>query len=154
MRSLSVGVIGLGLGHHHVAAYAQAAEVARLVVCDTDPARLEQVLTNLLRNAIRHTPPGGIVFVSAAEETRFVRIEVRDTGAGISSEDLPHIWERFYRGQDAIARESAPRGAGLGLALVKELVEAMDGTVEVKSTLGEGSCFAVRVPRASPDAKA
>jgi signal transduction histidine kinase len=112
-----------------------------------DPARLEQVLSNLLRNAIRHTPPGGIVAVVASEEVERVRIEVRDTGEGISAEDLPHIWERFYRGRDSAAREGAERGAGLGLALVKELTEVMGGTVAVESTPGEGSCFTVRVPR-------
>lgn len=108
-----------------------------------DEARLEQVLVNLLRNAVRHTPPGGIVAVVAAAEDEHVRIEVRDTGEGIPSEELPHIWERFYRGQGA--REQ--RGTGLGLALVKELVEAMGGTVGVESEVGQGSCFTVWVPR-------
>jgi signal transduction histidine kinase len=111
-----------------------------------DEARLEQILSNLLRNGIRHTPPGGIVAVMAAAEERYVSIEVRDTGAGIAAEDLPHIWERFYRGSSSAG---APRGgAGLGLALVKDLSEAMGGTVEVQSVLGQGSCFTVRLPRA------
>jgi len=118
-----------------------------LPAAEVDPARLEQVLANLLRNAVRHTPPGGIVVVSAAEEARSVRIEVRDTGEGISPADLPHIWERFYRGRDVVAREDETRGAGLGLALVKELVEAMRGEVAVESTAGEGSRFTVRVPK-------
>lgn len=112
-----------------------------------DPARLEQVLANLLRNAVRHTPPGGIVVVAGVVETECVRIEVRDTGEGISTEDLSHIWERFYRGRDVAAREGEVRGAGLGLALVKELTEAMGGTVAVESAVGEGSCFTVRVPK-------
>jgi signal transduction histidine kinase len=118
-----------------------------LPAAEVDPARLEQVLANLLRNAVRHTPPGGIVVVSAAEEARSVRIEVRDTGEGISPADLPHIWERFYRGRDVVAREGETRGAGLGLALVKELVETMRGEVAVESTAGEGSRFTVRVPK-------
>jgi signal transduction histidine kinase len=110
-----------------------------------DEARLEQILANLLRNGTRHTPPGGIVAVMAAAEKDGIRIEVRDTGEGIPPQELPHIWERFYRGENARTEDS--RGAGLGLALVKELVEAMGGTAEVKSVVGEGSCFAVRVPR-------
>ncbi len=111
-----------------------------------DEARLAQILSNLLRNAIRHTPPGGIVAVMAAAEEQAVRIEVRDTGEGIAGEDLPHIWERFYRGGSSEQREVG--GAGLGLALVKELTEAMGGSVAVESIIGQGSCFAVRLPRA------
>jgi signal transduction histidine kinase len=110
-----------------------------------DERRLGQVLSNLLHNGVRHTPPGGIVAVIAAAEQEAVRIEVRDTGEGIPPEDLPYVWERFYRGESVRAEDS--RGAGLGLALVKELTEAMGGTVEVESVLGQGSCFTVRLPR-------
>lgn len=110
-----------------------------------DPTRLEQVLANLLRNAIRHTPPGGIVAVMAAAEADAVCLEVRDTGKGITAEDLPHIWERFYRGRDS--RTDVDGSAGLGLALVKELTEAMGGTVGAESVVGQGSCFSVRLPR-------
>jgi signal transduction histidine kinase len=110
-----------------------------------DEARLQQILANLMRNGIRHTPPGGIVAVMAAAEDDGVCIEVRDTGEGIPPQELAHIWERFYRGESA--RTEDRRGAGLGLALVKELVEAMGGTVEVESVVEEGSCFTVRVPR-------
>jgi signal transduction histidine kinase len=109
-----------------------------------DERRVEQVLANLLRNAVRHTPPGGIVVVAAAVEDRCLRLEVRDTGAGIAPSDLPHIWDRFYRGSNA----RPDGGAGLGLALVKELTEAMDGTVTVESVLEQGSCFSLRLPRA------
>ncbi len=112
-----------------------------------DPTRLEQVLANLLRNAVRHTPPGGIVAVMAAAEAGAVHVEVRDTGEGIQPEDLPHIWERFYRGRDS--RTDADGSAGLGLALVKELTEAMGGTVGVESVVGQGSCFTVRLPQAT-----
>jgi signal transduction histidine kinase len=111
-----------------------------------DERRLEQVLSNLLHNGVRHTPPGGIAVVIAVAEQEAVRIEVRDTGEGIPPEDLPHVWERFYRGESARTEDS--RGAGLGLALVKELTQAMEGTVEVESAVGEGSCFTVRLPRA------
>ena len=108
-----------------------------------DEARLEQILANLLRNGVRHTGPGGIVAVVAAVEEDTVKIEVRDTGEGIPAEELPYIWERFYRGENA--RTDDVRGAGLGLALVKELTEAMGGSVGVESTVGEGSRFAVRL---------
>lgn len=114
-----------------------------------DESRLEQILANLVRNGIRHTPPGGIVVVAAADEASedgasVVRIEVCDTGEGIAPEELPHIWERFYRGENA--RSDDGRGAGLGLALVKELAEAMGGSVEADSVVGEGSRFVVRLP--------
>ena len=112
-----------------------------LPLASADEGRLEQVLANLLRNAIRHTPPGGIVVVRALGVDRGVRLEVCDTGDGIAAEDLPHIWERFYRGANGRGRDAA--GAGLGLALVKELTEAMGGSVCVESAPGQGSCFSV-----------
>lgn len=117
-----------------------------------DADRLDQVLVNLLRNALRHTPPGGIIAAIVTAEANAVCVEVRDTGEGIPPEDLPHIWERFYRGDNAReqdAQHEATPGAGLGLALVKELVEAMGGIVDVHSTAGEGSRFCVRLPQAA-----
>jgi signal transduction histidine kinase len=110
-----------------------------------DVGRFEQILTNLLRNGLRHTDPGGIVAVVASIEPDAVRVEVRDTGEGIPPEALPHVWERFYRGEAARARDA--RGAGLGLALVKELTEAMGGQVAAESRPGEGSVFTVWLPR-------
>lgn len=110
-----------------------------------DPGRLEQALHNLLHNAIRHTSPGGIVAFVVTEEAKSVLIQVKDTGEGITPEDLPHIWERFYQAESA--HNAVNSGAGLGLALVKELIEAMKGTVEVESVVGEGSCFSIRLPR-------
>jgi signal transduction histidine kinase len=114
----------------------------QLPAVQADARRLQQVLLNLLRNAVRHTPPGGIVAILAEAEATTVRIEVRDTGAGIDPADLPHIWERFYRGKNATSES-----AGLGLALVKELVEAMNGSVTTESAPGQGSCFTVRLPQ-------
>jgi signal transduction histidine kinase len=111
-----------------------------------DETRLEQIVNNLLKNAVRHTMPGGIVAVSVEVESEQLAIIVRDTGEGIAPSDLPHIWERFYRSADA--RASDRSGAGLGLPIVKELTTAMGGTVEVESTLGEGSCFSIRLPLA------
>jgi len=110
-----------------------------------DAGRLEQVLVNLLRNGVRHTPPGGIVAVVVTAQDDAVCIEVRDTGDGIPPEELPRLWERFFRGTMAARKDS--QGAGLGLALVKELVEAMGGTVSVESVVGQGSCFVVELPK-------
>lgn len=111
-----------------------------------DAGRVEQILVNLLRNALRHTPPGGIVVVSLdATGPDDVALRVCDTGTGIAPEDLPHIWERFYRGAEARDRDA--HGAGLGLSLVKELTEAMEGRVGVQNMPGEGTCFHVCFPR-------
>jgi signal transduction histidine kinase len=122
-----------------------AAEVQSNVRAIADEGRLDQVLRNLIHNSLRHTPPGGIVAVIVARnglaDRTMATIEVRDTGEGIAPDDLPHVWERFYRSEQA--RQQDNGGAGLGLALVKELIEAMGGTVSVTSHLGEGSCFTV-----------
>jgi signal transduction histidine kinase len=118
---------------------------ADLPAIRVDPARLEQILINLIQNGIRHTPPGGVVVVSAAlapGEPGWLALQVADTGHGIPAEALPHIWERFYR----VPGMENGLGAGLGLALVKELSEAMGGRVGVESALGEGSRFSVAFP--------
>ena len=115
-----------------------------------DGNRLEQVLENLVHNGIRHTPPGGIVAVRVEDGDETLTIQVKDTGEGIAEDDLPHIFERFYR-SDA-ARANPESGGGLGLALVKELTEAMNGTVAVASVIGQGSCFTIHLPRAAEQA--
>ncbi|MEN6410894.1 MAG: ATP-binding protein, partial [Anaerolineaceae bacterium] len=112
---------------------------------NADESRLAQILTNLIRNAIRYTSPGGLVLLSAASESRFVRLDVRDTGEGIAPEVLDHIWERYYQAPDAQNNEQTD-SVGIGLALVKELTEAMQGSVSVASTVGEGSCFSIFLP--------
>lgn len=112
-----------------------------------DEGRLEQVVRNLLGNAVRHTPPGGVVRVSAGPADGMVAIAVEDTGEGIQAGELDRIWERFYRTDGARDRDHG--GAGLGLALVKELTEAMGGRVEAASTPGTGSRFTVWLPTAA-----
>lgn len=105
-----------------------------------DAGRLEQVLQNLLHNAVRHTPLGGIVAVEVTTDANALIIEVKDTGEGIAADDIPHIWERFYQ----VNGTHRSGGAGLGLALAKELVEALSGTITVASMPGEESCFTMR----------
>jgi signal transduction histidine kinase len=114
-------------------------EAANGLVARVDEGRFEQVIGNLLRNALRHTPPGGIVVVTASGQDGKVMVQVRDTGEGITPESLPHIWDRFYQGDSTVEAG----GAGLGLALVKELTEAMGGSVSVESVPGSGSCFTI-----------
>lgn len=112
-----------------------------------DRARLEQVLLNLVQNALRHTPPGGIVAIEAAAGDDMVALTVADTGVGIPDDELPLVFDRFYRGDSSRARETG--GAGLGLALVRELVQAMGGTVVAESAPGRGSRFTVTLRQAS-----
>jgi len=113
-----------------------------------DLQRIGQVLQNLLNNALRHTPAGGRVTVSAAPAGVWrVALSATDTGSGIAPEDLPRIFERFYRADSARAR--ATGGSGLGLTIARRLVEAHGGTIEVESTFGMGSRFTVLLPVAS-----
>jgi len=108
---------------------------ADLVRADLDALR--QILTNLLDNSLRYTPAGGRIFCSTARRDPGVAVTIRDTGAGISREHLPRIFERFYRGDASRSREEG--GTGLGLAIVKHLVEAHGGRVTAESELGVGT---------------
>jgi len=119
-----------------------AASVARHV--KADPDALRQILTNLFDNALRHTPPGGRITVTAEASAGGVTIAVADTGSGIASEHLPRIFERFYRADPGRSREEG--GTGLGLAIVKHLIEAHGGRVEARSTLGEGTTILLVFP--------
>jgi signal transduction histidine kinase len=109
-----------------------------------DPDRLAQVLRNFIANALRHTPGGGCITASAERRERMIRVMVSDTGEGIGAEDLPHVFERFYRGDKSRARTRG--GAGLGLAIAKALVGAMGGEIGVDSEVGRGSCFWFTLP--------
>lgn len=113
-----------------------------------DPEKIHRVLYNLITNAIRHTPAAGRVMLTASIEGDSVRVSVDDSGEGIASEDLPHIFERFYRGEQARTRDrDGQRGAGLGLAIARGLVEAHRGTIEVVSQPGQGAQFSFTLPR-------
>lgn len=117
---------------------------------------LRQVIHNLLDNALKFTPAGGRVCVQLALDEAHVVVEVTDSGAGIPAEDLPQIFDRFYRGDRARQGHSDVRGTGLGLSICKAIVRAHEGTITVDSQLGRGTRFTVRLPRvlASEDAPA
>ncbi len=121
-----------------------------------DPERVAQVLRNLLANALRHTHAGGSITVSTrGDSERFVRIEIIDTGEGIAAEDLPYVFDRFYRGDKSRSRNPVPSApvaskgsTGLGLAIAKAWVEAMGGSIGVESEVGSGSRFWFVLPAA------
>jgi heavy metal sensor kinase len=115
------------------------------IVVRGDKEWLERALLNLLDNAIKYTPDGGRVTIRAAKEPSRVRIEIEDTGEGIPSEALPRIFERFYRADPA--RDKAVEGVGLGLSLVKWIVEEHGGTIEAASHPGDGSRFTILLPQ-------
>jgi two-component system OmpR family sensor kinase/two-component system sensor histidine kinase BaeS len=125
-----------------------------------DPDRLQQVVYNLLSNALRHTPQGGSITLCAehggtlpagAEVSRqTVRVAVRDSGSGIAAEHIPHVFERFWRADKSRSREHG--GSGLGLAITRHLVEAQGGSIGVESEVGHGSCFWFVLPLWGGDA--
>jgi two-component system sensor histidine kinase BaeS len=121
------------------------APVERLVI-DGDADRLRQVVGNLVSNALRYTPQGGTIALHARADGDRVKVTVSDTGQGIAPEDLPHVFDRFYRG-DA-ARDRTSGGSGLGLAIAQALVRAHDGTIDVQSAAGQGTTFTVTLSRA------
>lgn len=110
-----------------------------------DPQRVGQVVANLVGNAIKFTPPGGSVAVSLEPVREGARLQVRDTGVGIDASEIPHIFERFYRGSRA--NEARGSGSGLGLAIVKSIVDMHGGRIEVESRVGTGTTMTVILPR-------
>jgi len=119
-------------------------EMARVADIRIDPVRIEQVISNLLTNAIRHTPSGGDITISIKSEEAGLVISVADTGEGIAPEDLPYIFERFYRSGNSRARKEG--GTGLGLAIAKQMVQAHKGRIWVNSEVGKGSTFYLVFP--------
>jgi signal transduction histidine kinase len=116
------------------------------LVVDVDRNRMRQVLANLIDNAVKYTPTGGIVEIAAHSESGDAVATVSDTGVGIPAEELPRIWDRLYRGD----KSRSTRGLGLGLSLVKAIVAAHGGRVDVRSRPGAGSTFELRLPAEVP----
>lgn len=116
------------------------------VEAHADDMALDQILDNLVDNAIKYTPEGGKITLKASQAAGQARIDIIDNGFGISEKDLPRIFERFYRADRA--RDRQDPGTGLGLSIVKHLVQAQGGNINVKSNLGQGSCFTVSLPAA------
>jgi signal transduction histidine kinase len=108
-----------------------------------DETRLRQILGNLLYNALRYTPEGGLIVVDAEALDRSIEVRVSDTGMGMTSEELGRVFERFYQIEQG---QRSHDGSGLGLSIVKELTEAQGGSVAVESTPGQGTTFRVRLP--------
>jgi two-component system sensor histidine kinase BaeS len=137
----------IGEVHHAFASSAAAAGITLttassgdLPILDIDPVRIREVLSNLVANALRHTPAGGTVTVGGQAEPSSVVLVVRDTGPGIDRDLLPHVFDRFVKG-------AGSRGSGLGLPIARGLVEAHGGSITVESTVDVGTTFRVMLPR-------
>lgn len=122
-----------------------AADKPPSLIVRGDAGRLDQVLTNLVANALRHTPPGSQVILGAQPIPDRVRVTVRDTGEGIEVEDLPYIFDRFWRG-DRARTHADNVGGGLGLAIARQLVQAHGGRIAVESEVGQGTTFQIDLP--------
>ncbi|TSI06849.1 sensor histidine kinase [Lysinibacillus sp. BW-2-10] len=119
------------------------------ILINIDVFRFEQVMSNLINNAIKFTPTGGQIHVQAeiiyenSQEQGILLLEICDTGVGIDEELLPHIFDRFMKGENSLKQI---KGSGLGLAICREIIKKHDGTISVKSELGKGSCFTIKLP--------
>ncbi len=141
MQILARGKLSIKLG-----------EFDQMSVCG-DPDRLKQVLVNLIGNAIKYTPAGGEVIVSLGKEDKRARITISDTGPGIPVEDLPYIFERFYRGEKSRTRSRDGKGFGLGLSIAYWIVQNHGGQIEVANRVPAGTTFCVWLPLAEGECK-
>src|SRR5699024_7524255 len=112
-----------------------------------DPDRIEQVFTNLISNALSHTKSGGYVTIDVTSDSDMFYVEIEDNGRGIPKQDLPFIFERFYKADKSRKRSDSKQGTGLGLAIVKHIITAHGGTISVKSKLDEGTTFSFTIPQ-------
>lgn len=150
--NLSTMVSNVVAGMRHFAAQQQVSlevESEESVVIAGDSGAVEKITINLVNNAIKFTEPGGTVRVSVRSNAGFGELKVVDTGTGISASDLPHIFDRFKQADSSSTRKH--QGTGLGLALVRELTELQDGTIEARSELGKGTTMAVKLPTFSEE---
>jgi two-component system phosphate regulon sensor histidine kinase PhoR len=119
-------------------------QARRPVIVEADEAQLSQILVNLIDNGLRFTPEGGAVTIQLDVEDGHAKIDIADTGIGIPYKDLPFIYERFFVADRSRARGIS--GAGLGLSIVKQIVETHEGTIDVQSVLDAGTRFTIRIP--------
>jgi len=126
--------------------------IDQVLVCG-DRDRLKQVIVNLVGNAINYTPSGGEILVSLGKVNDRAQLTITDNGPGIAPEDVPHIFERFYRGEKARTRQKDGKGFGLGLSIAYWIVRNHGGRIEVNSVLGQGTTFCVWLPLAVGDCK-
>lgn len=126
--------------------------IAENWLLDVDVDRIEQVLNNLLANALRHTPAGGRVTLSAELQSERIALQVQDTGTGIAPEELPYVFDRFWKSDPARKRQVGSN-SGLGLAIARQLVQAQGGEIQVASAPGQGACFTIVLPLASDSAE-
>jgi len=150
-------VAPLALLDHLAAAYAPQAAARQITLAVSaaseapdvlvDPERMAQVLGNLVSNALRHTPAGGRIDLSAQAQGARVALVVADTGAGMPADVLPHVFDRFYRADAARSQQDSE--SGLGLAIAKSIVEAHGGTIAAASTPGQGTTFTITLPVAA-----
>ena len=126
--------------------------IDQVLVCG-DRDRLKQVLVNLIGNSINYTPKGGEIMVGLGKVSERAQLTVSDNGPGIAAEDLPHIFERFYRGEKSRTRQKEGKGFGLGLSIAYWIVRNHGGRIEVNTTVGKGTTFCVWLPLAEGDCK-
>jgi len=119
------------------------ANIEDQVMINADREMLSHVWINLISNAVKFTPAGGRVSISLKVDSNYAKVSVSDTGCGISPEDGKHIFDKFYQGDSSHSTE----GNGLGLALVKRIIDISESDIAVESTLGEGTSFTVKIPR-------
>ena len=148
LASVLQGVIGdlsVPIAERELQVDVRLADQARMLV--SDPAKLHDVLRNLVENAVNYAPEGGLVTVEAEREPQALVLRVLDNGPGIPLADISRVFERFYRVDKS--RSRAPGGTGIGLAIVKHLVELLGGTVTAGSRAEGGAVFTVRLPQPS-----
>ena len=136
-------------GSNDPAAVNNSGRLEQVVYGYVDVNFLQEIMNNLIENAIKYTPAGGSIYVNVLGDGDRALINVTDTGIGISSDDIQHVFQKFYRADNSDTRTIG--GTGLGLYLVKQRVEAMGGRVWAESAFGEGSTFYVSLPRISGD---
>jgi two-component system sensor histidine kinase BaeS len=150
-QAQSAGVsLGVEVGGQPLALETNGDAGAPPLAVRADYGRLEQVLGNLLANALRHTPAGGSITLAAVADSGAVQISVADTGEGIAAADLPFVFDRFWR-SDRARTHVAGAGSGLGLAIARQLVQAHGGTINVESAPGQGATFTIALRSPASD---